>query len=166
MAARKKTKKRVTKSNKSASRKPAGTKKPNKANNKAKRPANRNKTRRKSASRATAVRNTRAIALSGGSAERSSLGRDVTVETAPVIPKGLGARSGGQSGALQGLSDLEGAASESVDELLEEGNAFEAEIVKGVEDAGNDGERPVPIHRVTEDDVPEENVPDEYFRKE
>ena len=86
--------------------------------------------------------------------------------TAPHVRKGLGARFGGQSGALQGLSDLEGAASESVDELLEEGNAFEAEIVKGVEDAGNDGERPVPIHRVTEDDVPEQNVPDEYFRKE
>jgi len=31
---------------------------------------------------------------------------------------------------------FEGADSESVDELLEEGNAFEADVVKGVEDAG------------------------------
>jgi len=162
MAARKNTKKRVTKSKKAAGRKAAGTKKANKA----KSSTNRKKPRRNSASRARVVRNTRAIALSGGSAERSSLGRDVNVETAPVTPKGLGARSGGQSGALQGLSNLEGAASESVDELLEEGNAFEAEIVKGVEDAGNDGERPVPVHRVTGDSAPEQNVPDEYFHKE
>src|SRR5580692_3188246 len=45
-------------------------------------------------------------------------------------PKGLDARSGGQSGDLQGLSNRAGADSESVDELLEEGNAFEAEVVK------------------------------------
>ena len=161
MAARK-TKKRATKSKKAAGRKPARAKKPNKA----KKPTNRKKTRRKTARRASAVRNARAIPLSSGSSERSSLGRDVNVETAPVTPKGLGARSGGQSGALQGLSNLEGSASESVDELLEEGNAFEAEIVKGVEDAGNDGERPVPIHRVSADAVSEQNVPDEYFHKE
>jgi hypothetical protein len=36
---------------------------------------------------------------------------------------------------LQGLSNVEGADSESVDELLEEGNAFEADVVMGVEDA-------------------------------
>jgi hypothetical protein len=33
------------------------------------------------------------------------------------------------------LSNVECAASGSVDELLEEGNAFEAEVVMGVEDA-------------------------------
>jgi len=55
---------------------------------------------------------------------------------------------------LQGLSNVAGAASESVDELLEEGNAFEADIVKGVEDAGDEGE--VHTHEVPEDDVPEE----------
>ena len=71
-------------------------------------------------------------------------------------PKGLGARSGGQSGDLQGLSGLEGADSESVGELLEEGNAFEAEVVKGVEDAGDADEGEVKTHEVPEDDVPEE----------
>jgi hypothetical protein len=69
---------------------------------------------------------------------------------------GLGARPGGQSGDLQGLSNVEGAASESVDELLEEGNAFEAEVVKGVQDAGDADEGEVVTHEVPEDDVPEE----------
>jgi len=71
-------------------------------------------------------------------------------------PKGMGARSGGQSGDLQGLSNREGADSESVDELLEEGNAFEAEVVKGVEDAPDADEGEVRTHEVPEDDVPEE----------
>lgn len=67
---------------------------------------------------------------------------------------GLGARSGGQSGDLQGLSNAESAASESVDELLEEGNALEAEVVKGVEDATDADE--IVTHEVPQDDVPEE----------
>jgi hypothetical protein len=46
--------------------------------------------------------------------------------------------------------------SESVDELLEEGNAFEAGVVMGVEDAGNADESEVRTHEVSEDDVPEE----------
>ena len=67
-----------------------------------------------------------------------------------------GSRSGAQSGDLQGLRDTERADSESVDELLEEGNAFEAGVVKGVEDAEDDQEREVHTHEVAEDDVPEE----------
>jgi hypothetical protein len=65
-------------------------------------------------------------------------------------------RSAGQSGDLQGLSDVEGADSESVDELIEEGNAFEADAVSGVERAGDDDEQEVRTHEVPEDDVPEE----------
>jgi hypothetical protein len=76
------------------------------------------------------------------------------LDTAVYTREGLRSRSGGQSGDLQGLSNQEGAASESVDELLEEGNAFEADIVKGVEDAGDEGE--VHTHEVPEDDVPGE----------
>src|SRR5258708_8326802 len=38
-------------------------------------------------------------------------------------------RSGEQSGDLQGLSRLEAADSESVDELLAEGNAFQPDVV-------------------------------------
>jgi len=65
-------------------------------------------------------------------------------------------RDGGESGDLQGLSNVESADSESVDELLEEGNAFEADAVKGVEDAGDFDEREVHTHEVPEDDVPQE----------
>jgi len=83
-------------------------------------------------------------------------GKSESVDTVVFEPKGLGARSGGQSGDLQGLSGLEGADSESVGELLEEGNAFEAEVVKGVEDAGDADQGEVKTHEVPEDDVPEE----------
>jgi hypothetical protein len=68
----------------------------------------------------------------------------------------VGSRSGAQSGDLQGLRDIERADSESVDELLEEGNAFEADVVTGVEDAEDEPEREVHTHEVPEDDVPEE----------
>jgi hypothetical protein len=54
------------------------------------------------------------------------------------------------------LSSVKGADSESVGELLEEGNAFEAEAVTGVEDAENTDEKEVRTHEVPEDDVPEE----------
>ena len=67
-------------------------------------------------------------------------------------------RSGkaGQSGDLQGLSDIEEADSESVDELLEEGQSLEAEVVEGVENAPDADRGPVRTHEVPEDDVPEE----------
>jgi len=66
------------------------------------------------------------------------------------------AGSGRQSGDLQGLSNVEGADSESVDELLEEGNAFEADVVKGVEAADAADEKEVHTHEVPADDVPDE----------
>jgi hypothetical protein len=69
-------------------------------------------------------------------------------------------QTGRLSGDLQGLSTVEGADSESVAELLEEGNPFEADIVRGVEDADAD-EKEVRTHEVREDDVPEE-----YFDNE
>src|SRR5882762_6251868 len=64
--------------------------------------------------------------------------------------------SGRQSGDLQGMSRAEEADSESVDELLEEGNPFEAELVKGVEEADEGDEREGHTHEVPEDDVPDE----------
>jgi hypothetical protein len=85
---------------------------------------------------------------------KSAATSDLIVDTAAFNRESPRARSGGQSGDLQGLSNREGADSESVDELLEEGNAFEADIVKGVEDAGDEGE--VHTHEVPEDDVPGE----------
>jgi hypothetical protein len=76
--------------------------------------------------------------------------------TAAFEPKVLGARSSGESGDLQGLSNTASADSESVDELLEEGNAFEAEVVEGVENASDADEGEVRTHEVPEDDVPQE----------
>jgi len=70
-------------------------------------------------------------------------------------------RSAGQSGDLQGLSNTESADSESVDELIEEGNAFEADVVSGVESAGDDDEKEVRTHEVPEDDVPGEYLDEE-----
>ena len=67
--------------------------------------------------------------------------------------RGLGARSAGQSGDTQGLSNAEEADSESVEELVEEGQNFEAGVVTGVEDAdAHQGE--VRTKQVREDDVP------------
>jgi len=57
---------------------------------------------------------------------------------------------------FQGLPETEDADSESVDELVEEGNIFEAGAVAGVEEADDAGEREVHTHEVPEDDVPEE----------
>jgi len=70
--------------------------------------------------------------------------------------RGLGAASGGQSGDLQGLSGFAAADSESVQELIEEGNSLEAEVVKGVQDADDADESEVVTHEVPEDDVPGE----------
>lgn len=66
-----------------------------------------------------------------------------------------------ESGDLQGLSNRERADSESVDELLEEGNAFEAGIVEGVERADDSEGREVHTREVPEDDVPEEYLDEE-----
>ncbi|HTG14694.1 MAG TPA: hypothetical protein VK747_05435 [Blastocatellia bacterium] len=76
-------------------------------------------------------------------------------ETLGFSTKGPTAHEAGQSGDLQGLSTLEAADSESVVELLEEGNAFEASVVAGVENAGNEPSE-VRTHEVLEDDVPRE----------
>jgi hypothetical protein len=89
-------------------------------------------------------------------AKKRVQGKSQSVDTVAFALEGLGAQSGEQSGDLQGLSNVQGADSESVDELLEEGNAFEADVVKGVEDAGDADEGEVRTHEVPQDDVPGE----------
>ena len=64
--------------------------------------------------------------------------------------------SAGQSGATQQISDTPIADSESVEELVEEGNAFEANIIFGIENARDRGMSEVITHEVPEDDVPGE----------
>jgi hypothetical protein len=87
-------------------------------------------------------------------------GKSQSVDTEAFAPEALRAR-GGQSGDLQGLSNIEGADSESVAELIEEGNAFEADAVTGVEHAGDTDEKEVRTHEVPQDDVPGEYLDEE-----
>lgn len=88
-------------------------------------------------------------------------GKSEEVNRVEFEPSGLGLRSGGQSGDLQGLSNFAGADSESVGELLEEGNAFEAEIVRAVQDAPDPDRQEIRTREVLEDDVPEEYLEQE-----
>jgi hypothetical protein len=64
--------------------------------------------------------------------------------------------SAGQSGDTQGLSDVAEAGSESVAQLLEEGQAFEAEAIGGVEEAPDPDVSEVHTRQFPEDDVPAE----------
>ncbi len=98
--------------------------------------------------------------ISSGS-ERSSLGSS-TLSSAPRPPKrGMGNEAGGQSGDLQGLSREEDSGAESVEELVEEGQAFEADVINGVENAPDADKGPVRTHDRLEDDIPPEERSDE-----
>ena len=90
----------------------------------------------------------------GGTEKRKSVNaeRELKQEIRGKKP----AASDRQSGDLQGLSRAEQADSESVEDLVEEGNVFEAGAVAGVEESDNAEEREVRTHEVPEDDVPEE----------
>jgi hypothetical protein len=79
-----------------------------------------------------------------------------SVETVRLKDQVLAARAGVGAGDYQGVSTVAGVDSESAEELLEEGQAFEAGIVKGVEDAGDADEAEVTTHEVPQDDVPGE----------
>lgn len=70
-------------------------------------------------------------------------GKSQSVDTEAFAPEALRETSGGQSGDLQELSNIEAADSESVSELIEEGNAFEADAVAGVEHAGDTDQKEV-----------------------
>ena len=139
MAAKKKTKKKSAKTKKTA-RKKATPKKL------VKRP-------KKVAKKKSARQRVQKPKASVGRQTRKTSGRSRAQAFSPIGP---GSRSGEQSGDLQGLSRREAADSESVDELLEEGNAFEADAVSGVEDAESADEKEVHTHEVPEDDVPGE----------
>lgn len=73
----------------------------------------------------------------------------------------LGPNSAGQSGDIQGMPIRPEADSQTVEELAEEGNAFEADAVEGVEDAKDPDISEVKTREVPEDDVPAEYLNDE-----
>ncbi len=87
---------------------------------------------------------------------RRTRGRADATDERPEFERGLGPESGGQSGDTEGLSRAELADSESVEELVEEGQAFEAGIIEGIEDAPDADEGEIKTREVPEDDVPEE----------
>ena len=90
------------------------------------------------------------------SPETSTLGGDTFSTGERPTRRGIGFASAGQSGDVQGLSRRALVDSESVEELLEEGQAREAAAIAGVEDAPDPDEAEVHTRQVPEDDVPEE----------
>jgi len=78
------------------------------------------------------------------------------VASAPPSGGGGGVAAPICSGDTQGLSDVAEASSESVEELVQEGQSFEAEVISGIENAPDADEAEVTTHEVPEDDVPPE----------
>jgi len=148
MAAKKKTKKKHTKLKKTTAKKGMPVKKTVRKKLAKKRGTPKKKLAKKKPSFKKAAVKTKAL----GTRVR---GKSQSVDTEAFALEGLRAR-GGQSGDLQGLSNIEGADSQSVTELIEEGNAFEADAVTGVELAGDTDEKEVRTHEVPQDDVPGE----------
>jgi hypothetical protein len=85
---------------------------------------------------------------------------DVTLRQYTPIQKDKkpGPNSAGQSGDDMGLSTEDSTGSESVAELAEEGQFFEAELASGLERPYPD-EAPVRTHEGKDDDVPLEYGP-------
>jgi hypothetical protein len=79
----------------------------------------------------------------------------LVVETVPFPSGERREHLDGQAGDLQGLPNRPAANSESVEELLKEGNALEAEAIQGVENALAADQGEVNTHEVPEDDPPE-----------
>jgi hypothetical protein len=148
MAAKKKTKKKTAKTKKTG-KSSAAMKKVAKKKVSLKKKSAKKKLAKKKAAPQKAVPK-KAVAK----APRLRIREEEQVENPVVSP--ARARSGKQSGDFQGISRREAADSESVDELLEEGNTFEAGVVGGVEEADDEETEEVHTHEVPEDDVPGE----------
>jgi len=151
--ATKKTKKRQTKLKKTAPKKKPGKKAAKKKLLKTKKTAPKKKLA-KTAKKKPAQKKTVVKTAAATKRQVQVKGQSSNIES--FTSEEVRARSAGQSGGLQGLSNAAGADSESVDELIEEGNAFEAGIVSGVETADGADEQEVRTREVPEDDVPDE----------
>ena len=152
MIARKKrsSRKAALRRGKSASRKPAAkAKAKTRKKTAARRPA------RKTTSKRVAPRSRKSVRRKA-SPRRPNRGWADSSLVEDLDARGLGPLAAGQSGDTEGLSRAELADSESVEELVEEGQAFEAGIVSGVENARPAGRRGVRTRQVPEDDVPQE----------
>jgi hypothetical protein len=116
----------------------------------------------KAASAKAKLKSTKKLVVAGKKKGKARiLGRADSNEVVSYGRRGLGARSAGQSGDTQGISAAVRTDSESVEELLEEGQSFEAEVVAGVENA------PEPdVSEVRTKEVPEDDVPEEYRERD
>jgi hypothetical protein len=154
MATKKKTKKKSTKSKKRDGRKSP-----------AKRPAQKRRTPKKSAKRKTipnsAAARKNALAKTPSRKTKSGINKKRRKSEQPRSSAFSRESLGLQSGDLQGLSNAESVDSESVAELMEEGNAFEASVVSGVEDSRERDGKEVRTREVLEDDVPGEYLDEE-----
>jgi len=90
------------------------------------------------------------------SPEPSTLSGDTFARPPRQPAEGTGPDSAGQSGDLQGLSRREDTDSESVEELVAEGQYREAEIISAVEEADDPDQRELHPREVPRDDVPGE----------
>lgn len=118
-----------------------------------------NKSRRKNVVKSKGA--TKRMASSPGKARQKSRRKKSEVDPASFGMRKATERSAVQSGDLQGFSRTASADSESADELLEEGNAFEAEVVDAVEHS-----KAPDTSEVTTREVPEDDVPAEYLDKD
>ena len=137
---------------------PMATKKKTKKTRKAKKAAAPRKAK-KAVKKAKVTKKAKAPAIAArpAAAPRRTRGRASAGEVVEHGQRrGLGAFSAGQSGDLQGLRGSLRGGSESAEELLEEGQTFEAEAVSGVEDAADPDISEVRTRQFPEDDVPEE----------
>ena len=95
------------------------------------------------------VKNKRSGRNEDNEAQLDELGND---------PSQVGTDSAGQSGDATGLSNVEDANEESVDELAETDQAYEANVIAGVEEAADRPEKEVQTHTgeryQREDDIP------------
>jgi hypothetical protein len=113
--------------------------------------------KKKPVAKKKSVAKKRTVAEKKAVARKATRGRAEVIN--PVTPRGrrgVGAESGGQSGDTQGLSRQSYDDSESVEELMEEGQYIEAEAVSGVENAPDADQGEVRTRQFPEDDVPQE----------
>jgi hypothetical protein len=72
-----------------------------------------------------------------------------------------GPDSGGMSGDVEGLDDDAEASDQSVEELVEDGQYFEAEVIDGIENAPDADEGEVVVHDRPETPMDREDISDE-----
>jgi hypothetical protein len=115
-----------------------------------------NVARKKGAVRTTAAASARKAARKNKAARRERLSRGVRSvgNDIAVMSTGPGSGSAGQSGDIQGLTDVETADSESVRELVEDGQDYEAGIIDGIENAPDADQGEIKTREVPEDEIP------------